>query len=220
MIDDVNIGLIGLQDLRQSVTVVPQDPTLFTGTIRSNLDPFSLFTNEEIFTTLRRVRLIGPAEANAQPSSGSAPESSSAPANKNIFLDLSSPITESGNNLSQGQKQLLCLARAMLQEPRVIVMDEATASIDYSTDAKLQQTIRELKGTTITIAHRLQTIIDYDKVLVLEKGEVKEFDHPWTLLQRTDGIFRSMCETSGDLQALEDAAKKAWREKQLVDIEP
>ena len=98
-------------------------------------------------------------------------------------------------------------------------MDEATASIDYSTDAKIQETIRELNSTTITIAHRLQTIIDYDKVLVLENGEVKEFDHPWTLLQTDGSVFRGMCEMSGEMESLETAAKKAWQGKQLIDIE-
>ncbi|KAI9791945.1 MAG: hypothetical protein M1816_003214 [Peltula sp. TS41687] len=230
LIDGIDIGLIGLQDLREHVTIVPQDPTLFTGTIRSNLDPFNLFTEEEVFTALRRVRLInGPEAAGEMASRPSTTEttSSSTPAttttttttNKNIFHDLSSAVTESGNNLSQGQKQLLCLARAMLKQPRVILMDEATASIDYSTDAKIQGTIRELKSTTITIAHRLQTIIDYDKVLVLDKGEVKEFDHPWRLLSKPDSLFRDMCEMSGDLEVLEKAAREAWRARQLVDVD-
>ena len=126
-------------------------------------------------------------------------------------------MTESGNNLSQGQKQLLCLARALLKEPKVIMMDEATASIDYSTDAKIQTTIRELDSTIITIAHRLQTVIDYDKVLVLDKGQVKEFDHPWKLLQQENSIFRGMCEMSGELETLEDGARRAWQGGQLVD---
>lgn len=195
------------------------DPTLFTGTIRSNLDPFGLYTDEEIFGALRRVRLIGASGTNSRPSTAGTSTTLSTHVNKNIFLDLSSPVTESGNNLSQGQKQLLCLARAMLKEPRVIMMDEATASIDYATDAKIQETIRELKSTTITIAHRLQTIIDYDKVLVLEKGEVKEYDHPWKLLQDQTTVFHGMCEMSGELDALTEAARKAWQGTQLVDVE-
>lgn len=128
--------------------------------------------------------------------------------NKNPFRNLSSPVAESGSNLSQGQRQLLCLARALLKAPKVLLMDEATASIDYATDAKIQETIREIKNTTITIAHRLQTIIDYDKVLVLEKGEVVEYGDPWNLLQ-AKGSFFGMCETSGDLEILESEAKKA-----------
>jgi len=237
LIDDVDIGRIGLQDLRESITIVPQDPTLFTGTIRSNLDPFSLFTDEDIFTALRRVQLIGPATSVTNPSTPltssrpttpgqangtSSPTGTSSPiTNKNVFLNLSSPVTESGNNLSQGQRQLLCLARAMLKNPKLLMMDEATASIDYNTDSKIQETIRELKSTIITIAHRLQTIVDYDKVLVLDKGCVVEYGHPYELLKKDgkDAIFKGMCEMSGDMEALQKAAKKAWDAGRLVDVE-
>jgi ABC-type glutathione transport system ATPase component len=139
--------------------------------------------------------------------------------NKNIFLNLNSPVAESGQNLSQGQRQLLCLARAMLKNPKVLMMDEATASIDYSTDAKIQETIRELKSTIITIAHRLQTIVDYDKVLVLEAGKVVEFGHPHELLLKgEDGVFYSMCESSGELENLLKMAKVAWDNGRLVDV--
>jgi len=252
LIDDVNIGLIGLQDLREAITIVPQDPTLFTGNLRNNLDPFALFTDEEIFTALRRVQLISKAGADSSdaftsgtsskgpklnddssPQNGNTADSangtlssddtlvrftSNAKDNKNVFHNLSSPVAESGSNLSQGQRQLLCLARALLKSPKVLVMDEATASIDYATDANIQDTLRELKDNTIiTIAHRLQTIIDYDKVLVLDKGEVVEYDHPWKLLQEEGGSFSSMCETSGDFDNLCNLAKKAWEEKRLVD---
>lgn len=239
LIDDIDIGLIGLRDLREAITIVPQDPTLFMGTIRTNLDPFDMYSDEDIYAALRRVQLIGPDEKipSRPGSSGPVPptpttaaeaiaESSastrSAPVtNKNVFLDLSSPVTESGSNLSQGQRQLLCLARAMLKSPTVLLMDEATASIDYATDAKIQGTIRELESSTIiTIAHRLQTIVDYDKVLVLDKGSIIEYDHPWNLMQKKDGQFRGMCETSGDWDVLEKQAKKAYKAKhELVDIE-
>ena len=242
LIDDVDIGLIGLQDLRESITIVPQDPTLFTGTIRSNLDPFNLFTDEDIFTALRRVQLIGSPLSVTNPSTplntsrpatptlqvnGAAPETPTGTAtpiiNKNVFLNLSSAVTESGNNLSQGQRQLLCLARALLKNPRVLMMDEATASIDYATDSKIQETIRELKSTIITIAHRLQTIVDYDKVLVLDKGSVVEYGHPYELLRKEKedkgAVFRGMCEMSGDFEALQKAARKAWDAGRLVDDE-
>ncbi|KAI0433041.1 multidrug resistance-associated protein, partial [Xylaria sp. FL1042] len=234
LIDDVDIGLIGLKDLRQAITIVPQDPTLFTGSIRTNLDPFDLYTDEEIFSALRKVHLIGTSEslpvsatettfpeepANAdvgdQIVTGASTPSAT---NKNIFLDLSSPVAESGSNLSQGQRQLLCLARAMLKAPKVLVMDEATASIDYNTDSKIQETIRELDTTIITIAHRLATIVDYDKVLVLDHGAVVEYAHPHELLKKKTGTFRSMCEMSGDLDNLQKAAKRAWEDKQLVDV--
>jgi len=233
IIDGVDIGKIGLLDLRENVTIVPQDPTLFMGTIRTNLDPFDQQTDDEVFEALRRVQLIGPDEvtipltpvtqASAEGDDEGRPSGSRTPSiatNKNIFLDLSYPVTESGSNLSQGQRQLLCLARAMLRKPTVMVMDEATASIDYNTDSKIQETIRKLTGTVITIAHRLQTIVDYDKVLVLDKGEVVEFDHPWELINRRDGLFRSMCESSGDMDILLKAAKKKWDEGRLLDVEP
>lgn len=247
VIDDIDIGLIGLQDLREAITIVPQDPTLFTGTVRSNLDPFGLFTDEEIFATLRRVQLTGvPTSATGSssttlvvPDLDSPPETplvlendsiddsdndlakemTNTQENANVFSNLSSPIAESGSNLSQGQRQLLCLARALLKAPRVLLMDEATASIDYATDGKIQDTLREVKESTIlTIAHRLQTIIDYDRVLVLDKGEVIEYDAPWELLSREGGIFRGMCEMSGDLEALTEGANKAGQQKKLIDV--
>ncbi|KAJ5653274.1 hypothetical protein N7490_000277 [Penicillium lividum] len=225
LIDGVDIGAIGLRDLREAITIVPQDPTLFTGTIRSNLDPFGLFTDEEIFTALRRVHLIGSPSGTTTPLTGSTftPTEANGSAvtivdNKNIFHDLESLVSESGSNLSQGQRQLLCLARALLKKPRVLMMDEATASIDYATDSKIQETLRELHDSTIiTIAHRLQTIIDYDKVLVLDHGKVMEYDHPWTLINSEDGIFRGMCENSGNMDVLLDGAKRAWVQKRLVD---
>ena len=254
LIDDVDIGIIGLQDLREAITIVPQDPTLFMGTIRSNLDPFGLFTDEEILTALRQVHLIGegatntatesqkaaePVELLTPPRSpellavqGQEPDNGAPNAenelskvltnsreNSNIFINLSSTITESGSNLSQGQRQLLCLARALLKAPRVLVMDEATASIDYATDTKIQETLRTVKGSTIiTIAHRLQTVIDYDKVLVLDKGSVIEYAAPWELIEKEGGIFRGMCEMSGDFEGLREGARKAEQKLKLVDV--
>ncbi|RKF64499.1 ATP-dependent bile acid permease [Erysiphe neolycopersici] len=261
LVDDIDISLISLQDLRESITIVPQDPTLFSGTIRSNLDPFDLYCDNEIFDALRRVYLISHEDSISNSSTsytidsytssqnesidhlssviadknGEISTSISELTNKNIFLNLSSLVSESGSNLSQGQRQLLCLARAILKNPRVLLMDEATASIDYSTDSKIQKTIRELKSTTITIAHRLQTIVDYDKVLVLDHGRVVEFGHPWILLQEEklanfdsnkneddickSGLFRNMCEISGDFDILLKTAKRAWDAGRLVDLE-
>ncbi|KAL8639872.1 MAG: hypothetical protein Q9226_008818 [Calogaya cf. arnoldii] len=235
VIDEVDIGLIGLQDLRESITVVPQDPTLFTGTIRSNLDPFGLFTDEEIFSTLRRVQLVGSntqahrkstASKTAEVVDGASDASltltktfTNSGENANLFESLASPVAESGSNLSQGQRQLLCLARALLKAPKVLLMDEATASIDYATDSKIQDTLREVKDSTIiAIAHRLQTIIDYDKVLVLDKGRVVEYAAPWELITREDSIFQGMCETSGDLEMLTEEARKAESKRKLIDV--
>lgn len=248
LIDDIDISHIGLQDLRENIVMVPQDPTLFSGTIRNNLDPFGLFTDEEIFTSLRRVQLIrdAPIKPPSQGSSrGDTPQlqvngeeagensrptsSSSTGENKNIFLDLSTPVAESGSNLSQGQRQLLCLARALLKEPKILLMDEATASIDYATDSKVQETIRQLKGNTIiTIAHRLKTVVDYDRVMVMDHGRVVEIGSPWGLLRQDEKAvggeggrrwFREMCETSGDLAELEQEAEKNYNDRRLVDDE-
>ena len=233
LIDGIDISKIGLHDLREAITIVPQDPTLFTGTLRSNLDPFGMFSDEHIFKALRRVHLIKPDTSgsttpitpsglNVLDISAATLESDAAPGlfqdNQNIFYKLESPVSESGSNLSQGQRQLLCLARALLKNPRVLMMDEATASIDYATDTKIQETLRELNDNTIiTIAHRLQTIIDYDKVLVLDHGEVIEFDHPWVLINKENGNFRSMCNNSGHFEALLEGSRKAWELKRLVD---
>lgn len=205
-IDGIDIGKIGLRDLRQGLAIIPQDPTLFTGTIRSNLDPFDQYTDEQVFESLRRVHLVD----DGSESDGSAAGSSSE--NKNQFKDLSSSVSESGSNLSQGQRQLMCLARSLLKSPKVILLDEATASIDYETDAKIQKTIRsELNETTIlTIAHRLRSIIDYDQILVLDAGEVREYAPPHELLQDKDGVFYSLCADSGEFEALITLAKEAY----------
>ncbi|KAH8647839.1 ATP-dependent bile acid permease [Xylariales sp. PMI_506] len=240
LVDGIDISKLGLKDLREAITMVPQDPTLFTGTIRSNMDPFDLYSDEEIFEALRRVQLIGDDESPVTPvaisairqaltregeqssddnNTGTSTPTSSVSGNANIFLDLSSTVAEGGSNLSQGQRQLLCLARAMLKKPRVLIMDEATASIDYATDAKIQGTIRQLEGTTITIAHRLATIVDYDKVLVLDHGAVVEYAHPWELLQNEEGRFRGMCESSGDLEALMRTAEMAFESKRLINVD-
>jgi ABC-type multidrug transport system fused ATPase/permease subunit len=242
IIDGLDIGQLGLRDLREAIAFVPQDPTLFTGTVRTALDPFGLFTDEDILTALRRAYLIDspsrestasgitdlePPDTHLDPVCESTyrPESDLGAAknrkhrNANLFLDLSAPVTGSGSNISQGQRQLLCLARVLLKAPRILIMDEATASIDSVTDAKIQTTIRELSDTTIlTIAHRLRTIIDYDRILVLDRGSIAEFDTPWQLLKDREGTFRGMCEMSGDFDKLMHEAEEAEEGKQLVDI--
>jgi ABC-type multidrug transport system fused ATPase/permease subunit len=221
LVDGIDIGTIGLRDVRTAITIVPQDATLFQGTIRSNLDPFDMYPDEELFQVLRQVQLIGDGEGDHKitaslpqtppppPDEGSLSSAPTVVANRNVFLDLSFHVAECGHNLSHGQRQLLCLARAMLRKPRVLVMDEATASIDYQIDTKIQQTIRQLACTTITIAHRLKTIVDYDKVLVLDHGKVVEFGHPHELIQGR-GMFRDLCEASGDFEKLANVAEEAW----------
>ncbi|EJS42817.1 ybt1p [Saccharomyces arboricola H-6] len=215
-IDNIDISGVDLQRLRRSITIIPQDPTLFSGTIKTNLDPYDEFSDKRIFEALKRVNLV----SEEQSHQGGIREvgndtSSTNSENVNKFLDLSSEVSEGGTNLSQGQRQLMCLARSLLRSPKIILLDEATASIDYSSDAKIQETIRkEFQGSTIlTIAHRLRSVIDYDKILVMDAGEVKEYDHPYSLLLNKQSIFYSMCEHSGELEILIELAKKAFVEK-------
>lgn len=202
-IDGIDISKIGLRNLRQALTIIPQDPTLFTGTIRTNLDPFNEYNDEQIFEALTRVNLIAPGEREAPSQTGD---------NQNKFLDIESTITEGGNNLSQGQRQLMCLARSLLKSPKVILLDEATASIDYKSDAMIQQTIRDefSNSTILTIAHRLRSIIDYDKILVMDAGRVVEYDDPYVLIANKETLFYSMCENSGELEALTKLAKESY----------
>ncbi|CCD26193.1 putative ATP-binding cassette multidrug transporter VMR1 NDAI_0H00190 [Naumovozyma dairenensis CBS 421] len=211
-IDDIDITTVNLTKLRRSITIIPQDPTLFSGTIRSNLDPYNEFSDDAIFKALRRVNLINENESTGPASSETSPSSTE---NVNKFLNLKNEITEGGNNLSHGQRQLVCLARSLLRCPKIILLDEATASIDNASDAKIQETIRkEFKESTIlTIAHRLRSVCDYDKILVMDAGEVKEYDHPYSLLLNKNSIFYSMCEQSGELDALIDMAKGSFVEK-------
>ncbi|KAI9596789.1 P-loop containing nucleoside triphosphate hydrolase protein [Syncephalis fuscata] len=178
-IDGVDISSIGLTDLRSRMAIIPQDPTLFHGTVRSNLDPFNYHNDHELWDALER---SGMKDYIAGQTGG-----------------LDSEITEGGENLSAGQRQLVCLARAMLVKARILIMDEATASVDMRTDALLQKAIREdFAGCTIlTIAHRLNTVIDYDRIMVLDAGEVREFDSPRRLLENTESAFYSMVAETG-----------------------
>lgn len=175
VIDGINIKDIGTEDLRSNLTIIPQDPTLFSGTLRSNMDPFDQFDDESIFAAFRRVHLI--------PSDDGSPSSSifngdNDEVNANVFKDLDTTVSENGKNFSQGQRQLLCLARALLKRSRIVLMDEATASVDFYTDKAIQKTIStEFSDSTILcIAHRLHTVIEYDRILVLDGGKVVEFD--------------------------------------------
>ncbi|KAK4540267.1 hypothetical protein LTR36_009672 [Oleoguttula mirabilis] len=182
-VDGVNIATIGLHDLRSRLAIIPQDPTLFRGTIRSNLDPFNEHEDLELWNALRQADLVG-AEQTMEDESG------------RIHLD--TPVEDEGMNFSLGQRQLLALARALVRNSQIIVCDEATSSVDFETDQKIQKTIvRGFKGKTLLcIAHRLKTIIGYDRILVMDAGDVAELDAPITLYDQ-GGIFRSMCDRSG-----------------------
>ncbi|KAK8101300.1 hypothetical protein PG999_011674 [Apiospora kogelbergensis] len=203
-IDGIDISKIKLHDLRSRLAIIPQDPVLFSGTVRSNLDPFDDHTDAELMDSLHRVHLISEGETSpGTPAVVSESGSTTGQrANTNIFRDLRSTISEGGLNLSQGQRQLLCLARAIVSRPKVMVLDEATSAVDMTTDALIQRSIREEFGdsTLIVIAHRLSTIADFDRILVLSDGVVAEFGTPKELWEADEGkgIFRGMCEESGE----------------------
>ncbi|NWU56468.1 MRP3 protein, partial [Dromas ardeola] len=177
-IDGVKISEIGLHDLRSRLTIIPQDPVLFSGTLRMNLDPFNKYSDEEIWKALELSHLKR--FVSSQPS----------------MLD--HECSEGGENLSVGQRQLVCLARALLRKTRILILDEATAAIDLETDDLIQMTIRTQfeDCTVLTIAHRLNTIMDYTRVLVLDNGTIAEFDTPASLIA-SKGIFYSMAKDAG-----------------------
>ncbi|KAH8682320.1 P-loop containing nucleoside triphosphate hydrolase protein [Xylariales sp. PMI_506] len=206
-VDGVDISKIKLHDLRSRLAIIPQDPVLFSGTVRTNLDPFDNHTDAELFDSLQRVHLISEDETSpSTPVPTTTDGGSVIKKNTNIFRDLASTISEGGLNLSQGQRQLLCLARAIVSRPKVMVLDEATSAVDMHTDALIQRSIREEFGdsTLVVIAHRLSTIADFDRILVLSDGKVAEFGTPKDLWEIDDGkgIFRGMCEESGERDKL------------------
>ncbi|GAB1315033.1 ATP-binding cassette transporter yor1 [Madurella fahalii] len=213
-IDGLDISTIGLQDLRSRLAIIPQDPALFRGTVRSNLDPFGEHTDLELWSALRQADLVpadGGPSPNLQPSGGAANSGSdaNAPSSSNdnsavattsttgrIHLD--SPVEEDGLNFSLGQRQLMALARALVRGSQIIVCDEATSSVDMETDDKIQATIANgFRGKTLLcIAHRLRTIIGYDRICVMDKGRIAEMGPPLELW-KMGGIFRGMCDRSG-----------------------
>lgn len=177
IIDGVNIADLVLQSSRRAISVIAQDPILFTGTLRMNLDPFGNHSDAELCGILEEA--------------GSFMKSLWTKLNKHLGEE----IKECGANFSAGERQLLCLCRALLQKNKIIVLDEATANMDYKTDRLIQETIRSKfqECTVMTIAHRLNTIMDYDRVLVLENGRVVEFDEPQELLRKEGGSFARLC---------------------------
>lgn len=188
-IDDINTGTIALSSLREKISIIPQDPVLFSNTIRYNLDPFGSYSDDSLWRSLEDVEL------------------------KSMIESLDYFVTEGGTNFSQGQRQLICLARAILRNNKVLVLDEATANVDPQTDALIQKTIREKfkHFTVITVAHRLYTVIDSDRVLVMDAGYAKEYDIPHKLLQNENSIFRGMVEATGPQES--EQLKKAAAQK-------
>ncbi|KAG0290187.1 hypothetical protein BGZ96_006338 [Linnemannia gamsii] len=180
-IDGVDISTLGLKDLRQHLSIIPQDPTLFAGTVRDNLDPFEEHTDKDLWEALERAHLKSHISALAG--------------------GLSFEVAQNGDNFSVGQRSLICLARALLRKTKVLVLDEATAAVDVETDDLIQKTIRkEFKDRTIlTIAHRIKTVMDSDKILVLEKGRVQEFESPKALLTKKESLFYQLAEQAGEI---------------------
>ncbi|TAQ84026.1 hypothetical protein B7494_g7650 [Chlorociboria aeruginascens] len=208
-IDGLDISKIQLSELRGRLAIIPQDPVLFSGTVRTNLDAFEEHSDEELRDALVRVHLIpSPICTPKTPSSSdgngndhkNGNNDENIEHNKNAPLSLATPISEGGLNLSQGQRQLLCLARAIVSRPKIMVLDEATSAVDMGTDKLIQRSIREEFGdsTLVVIAHRLSTICDFDRILVLGEGRVLEWGTPKELLGIRDGVFRGMVLESGE----------------------
>jgi ABC-type multidrug transport system fused ATPase/permease subunit len=170
-IDGVDISKVGLKKLRRSITIIPQDSTLMDGTLRYNIDPVKAFTDEEIIRVMKKIGFDYIINQNPD--------------------KLEQKISENGSNLSIGEKQLICITRAILRKSKIIVLDEATASIDYKTEEIIQKALNELLSTStmISIAHRIKTVMNADKILVLENGEIIEFDTPQNLLNNKESYF-------------------------------
>ncbi|XP_023349637.1 canalicular multispecific organic anion transporter 2 isoform X2 [Eurytemora carolleeae] len=179
LIDGIHISQLGLSKLRSRITIIPQDPVLFSGTIRSNLDPFQQFTDSKVWKALEQTNLNEMVSRHQK--------------------KLEFEVSQGGENLSVGQRQLICLARALLRKTKVLVLDEATAAVDLETDDLVQATIRSefVDSTVITIAHRLNTILDSNRVMVLDAGKIAEFDSPQNLMKDTSSIFYGMAKNAG-----------------------
>ncbi|KAB8256824.1 P-loop containing nucleoside triphosphate hydrolase protein [Aspergillus pseudonomiae] len=221
IIDGLDISRMTLQALRSRLAIIPQDPVLFSGTVRSNLDPFHEYTDAELYNALERVHLLSFEDSitlASQSYHGSSSGSDTAASNpmsptggpskpSSFFTSLASPISEGGLNLSQGQRQLLCLARAIVAQPKIMILDEATSAVDMETDALIQRSIRSEFGrnesSLLVIAHRLSTIADFDRILVMDAGKAVEFGPPRELLEIEGGVFRNLVQNSGERAVLE-----------------
>lgn len=219
VIDGLDISMLNLQQVRGRLAIVPQNPAVFSGTVRTNLDPFGQHSDEELLAALLDVQWDEDISVSSSPvkneailrenelhSSDDETESSiplmtmqhtnasrQSPTTQSL---LDYPIAADGQNLSQGRRQLLCLARAITQRPKLLVLDEATSGIDQATDRKVQASIRRISRlnsmSLLVVVHRLSTVVDFDRILVLSQGRVAEFGNPQDLMQRPSGIFRAM----------------------------
>ena len=179
-IDGIDLATLGLEDVRRALCIIPQDPVLFSASVRFNLDPFNEASDEDIWSVLEQVELKDAIERLPQ--------------------GLDDDVQEGGSNFSVGERQLICMARALLKHPKILIMDEATASLDNETDTHLQHMIRKQFATCtgLTIAHRLNTIMDVHRVCVMDRGVVAEYDTPANLLRKEGGIFRGMVIAAND----------------------
>ena len=199
-IDGTDITTIPLHELRRNISIIPQESIAFIGSVRKNLDPFSEHSDDRLWEVLEEVQL------------------------KDAVMEipgrLDYELSESGSNLSAGQRQLICLSRAILRRSRILVLDEATANVDHRTDSLIQTAIRHhfQTSTLLTIAHRLNTIIDCHRVMVLDSGRIQEFDRPYLLLQNTNGMFYKLVQQTGPEMSthLMSLAKQAFHETQEV----
>eukprot|EP00899_Mesostigma_viride_P024421 jgi/Mesvir1/5163/Mv15301-RA.2 len=184
VIDDIDTSTIGLEDLRSRISIIPQDPVLFSGTVRSNIDPFNRHTDEELWTALERAHLKE--KISARPKK------------------LDATVAEYGENFSVGEKQLMCLARVLLRNTKILVMDEATSSVDYETDQLIQATVRDYlsHATLIIIAHRLHTVIDSHRIVLLDHGQVVENDAPAKLLERQSSRLSALVADTGEANTI------------------
>ncbi|XP_047209979.1 ATP-binding cassette sub-family C member 5 isoform X3 [Girardinichthys multiradiatus] len=183
IIDGIDIAQIGLDDLRSKLAIIPQEPVLFIGTVRSNLDPWDQYSDLQIWEALEKTHIK---EMVSQ-----------------LPHSIQSEVTESGENFSVGERQLLCVARALLRNSKILILDEATAAIDTETDRLIQETIRSAFGscTTLIVAHRLNTVMSCSRVMVLDNGQILEFDSPAALLANENSRFRAMIEASESSQS-------------------
>ncbi|XP_072399320.1 probable multidrug resistance-associated protein lethal(2)03659 [Diabrotica undecimpunctata] len=199
VIDGVDTTQIPLDLVRTNISIIPQEPVLFSGKMRENLDPFENYSDDVLWNALDQVEL------------------------KDVISELpaglNTEVTEGGNNFSVGQRQLVCLARALIRNNKILVMDEATANVDPHTDSLIQKTIRDKFAdcTVLTIAHRLHTVMDSDKILVMNSGRVEEFNHPYLLLQNVHGVLHNLVDATGPSTAknLENIAKESYEKKRV-----
>ncbi|PWN87324.1 hypothetical protein FA10DRAFT_183067 [Acaromyces ingoldii] len=240
VVDGIDIATVPLETLRNRLTVIPQDAQLFSGTVRSNLDPFGTCEDAELWNALQRCQLVNVSSAGSRactrPSSpsggggggggGEEAGGTQAVTMTNVITSLEMAVEQGGKNFSAGQKQLLALARGLikLRHSNVVVLDESTASLDAHSDAAIQRTIQDemADATILTVAHRIRGIVGYDKVLVLDHGTVVEYGAPLELMLRSSegSAFRDLCLRSGEFDALEEIAREAERKRREKAARP